>query len=603
MAGVAGMAVVAGVAVVAGWRRLRGLRHGGYLHNNRIRTIHRAAFRHLTNLYLANNPLICDCQLQWLIETVQDSQSNLRVNGAECSEPAHLKGRNMVHVTQADLNCDTQANDTNECVTQPCKNGAKCTNLQNTYSCTCSPGWQGHSCDQDINECVPAPCKNGATCTNLQNAYSCTCSPGWQGFNCDQDINECAPAPCKNDGTCANLQNAYSCTCSPGWQGNNCDQDINECAPAPCKNGATCSNLQNAYSCTCVPGWQGNNCDKDINECAKDPCKNGTTCIDLQNAYLCTCVHGWQGNNCDKACPTMKFGINCAFDCGNCLHNLCDHETGLCTSGCKPGFLSTYCRTGGAVSNLITYSTDKTITVWWNRPDEPSVGIVAYKLMIYNTFMCEIVLNVTESYIAKPMCSTDRTSNQSPNSLPLALNQKQMNVTFSGLKPDTNYILYVMAYTEEGIGEIKNITLKTQIALPVPVEKPAGLNLWFIALIVGILVLIVVVLIMCYKYRNRGGTSPLHTNKKKAGNNPEQELNDTVFQDLGRVDDFNDASSDVETGLNAETRPFSCGSGDADCVKGSEFVEDGSDNIDARRFSRGSEDADCGKGSEFVEDG
>ncbi|XP_052261325.1 integumentary mucin A.1-like [Dreissena polymorpha] len=39
-----------------------------------------------------------------------------------------------------------------------------------------------------INECTPAPCKNGATCTNLQNAYSCACSPGWQGINCDQAL-------------------------------------------------------------------------------------------------------------------------------------------------------------------------------------------------------------------------------------------------------------------------------------------------------------------------------------------------------------------------------------------------------------------------------
>ncbi|XP_052227710.1 probable oxidoreductase PXDNL [Dreissena polymorpha] len=83
-----------------------------YLRNNRIRNISRPAFRDLTHLkeiYLSNNLLICDCQLRWLIETVQDSQSKLKVYGAVCSEPAHLKGRNIVNVIQSDLNC-TQEN-------------------------------------------------------------------------------------------------------------------------------------------------------------------------------------------------------------------------------------------------------------------------------------------------------------------------------------------------------------------------------------------------------------------------------------------------------------------------------------------------------------
>ncbi|XP_052256377.1 neurogenic locus notch homolog protein 1-like [Dreissena polymorpha] len=178
----------------------------------------------LETLTLQYNPLICDCQLRWLIETVQDSQSKLKVRDAVCEVPAHLRGRNLVNVTQADLNCSTQANDFNECAPDPCKNGATCTNHRYAYSCTCVTGWKGNNCDQDINECDPNPCKNGATCKNLQNAYSCVCSPGWQGNNCDQDINECDPAPCKNDATCNNLQNAYSCVCSPGWQGNNCDR-------------------------------------------------------------------------------------------------------------------------------------------------------------------------------------------------------------------------------------------------------------------------------------------------------------------------------------------------------------------------------------------
>ncbi|XP_053381957.1 contactin rig-6-like [Mercenaria mercenaria] len=44
---------------------------------------------------------------------------------------------------------------------------------------------------------------------------------------------------------------------------------------------------------------------------------------------------------------------------------------------------------------------------------------------------------------------------------------------------------------------------------PVPIVEAASTNLWFIALILGILLLfIVVALIVCYMYRNRGGTYP-----------------------------------------------------------------------------------------------
>ncbi|KAH3711561.1 hypothetical protein DPMN_071232, partial [Dreissena polymorpha] len=137
------------------------------------------------------------------------------------------------------------------------------------------------------------------------------------------------------------------------------------------------------------------------------------------------------------------------------------------------------------------------------------------------------------------------------------------------------------------------------ISVPVPVEKSAGFNLWFIALIACIpVVLIVVALIICFIYRNRGGTSTLHKNENKADNNPEQELKENDFHD-----DLNDASRDVETGLNAEARPLSTGIEEADIGKGSEVMEDGSDNIETRPLSCVSEDADCGKGSEFVEDG
>ncbi|KAI8486250.1 hypothetical protein Bbelb_359660 [Branchiostoma belcheri] len=51
----------------------------------------------------------------------------------------------------------------------------------------CEEGWTGLSCQDDVDECVSQPCKNGATCANTPPAgsatYSCDCAPGWTGTN------------------------------------------------------------------------------------------------------------------------------------------------------------------------------------------------------------------------------------------------------------------------------------------------------------------------------------------------------------------------------------------------------------------------------------
>ncbi|KAH3713188.1 hypothetical protein DPMN_072974, partial [Dreissena polymorpha] len=93
----------------------------------------------------------------------------------------------------------------------------------------------------------------------------------------------------------------------------------------------------------------------------------------------------------------------------------------------------------------------------------------------------------------------------------------------------------------------------------------------------------------------------VHKNEKKADNNPEQELEENVFQDVGRVDDLYDVSIDGETGLNAEARPLTSGIDETGFRNGSEVMENGSDNIQTRPLSCGREDADCGKGSDFVD--
>ena len=48
--------------------------------------------------------------------------------------------------------------------------------------------------ETEVLECASNPCQNGAPCTELINGYICECLPGWQGKDCDtgRDIHKYA---------------------------------------------------------------------------------------------------------------------------------------------------------------------------------------------------------------------------------------------------------------------------------------------------------------------------------------------------------------------------------------------------------------------------
>ena len=65
--------------------------------------------------------------------------------------------------------------------------------------------------------CASNPCRNGATCTNPVGMYRyvCICPIDFEGFDCEFTVTpECASNPCKHGGTCvdAGVQ-LYQCTC------------------------------------------------------------------------------------------------------------------------------------------------------------------------------------------------------------------------------------------------------------------------------------------------------------------------------------------------------------------------------------------------------
>jgi len=297
---------------------------------------------------------------------------------------------------------------------------AVCTNLNpsstdsdraaNGFDCTCTAGWVTLGWEngvfqgcEDENDCASNPCKNGATCSESapgDQKYVCTCAQGWEGETCEEDIDECAAngegdlscgmndnQECVNTnainadtGSLVGNSQGWFCTCSEYWTwrdavvvpaipaATNICVDYDDCIDVPCKNGATCNNqgmsVANDWKCICAPGWKGENCDVDIDECNYvhttgglgcdengknckiDPasevdrmhdCLDEAQCINIDGGWECKCYDGYFGNGVDfcadvddcKRYSTVAYFCQSdmqacdpdSFDCGGkCVH-------------------------------------------------------------------------------------------------------------------------------------------------------------------------------------------------------------------------------------------------------------------------------------------
>ena len=73
-------------------------------------------------------------------------------------------------------------------------------------------GFTGLNCGTSINSvCNPNPCLNNGVCEiSAANSYTCTCSSGFNGVNCQ---NVLCTLNCINGGTCTITNNIQSCQC------------------------------------------------------------------------------------------------------------------------------------------------------------------------------------------------------------------------------------------------------------------------------------------------------------------------------------------------------------------------------------------------------
>ncbi|KAK2489213.1 hypothetical protein MC885_012569 [Smutsia gigantea] len=176
--------------------------------------------------------------------------------------------------------------------------------LENSYSCTCPPGFYGRICELSAMACADGPCFNGGWCSdNPEGGYTCRCPVGFSGFNCEKRLDSCSSSPCSNGAQCMDLGDTYLCRCQAGFSGRHCDDNVDNCAHSPCANGGTCRDGVNEHFCTCPPGYTGRNCSAPVSRCEHAPCHNGATCHERDRRYLCECARGYGGPNCQFLLP------------------------------------------------------------------------------------------------------------------------------------------------------------------------------------------------------------------------------------------------------------------------------------------------------------
>ena len=69
--------------------------------------------------------------------------------------------------------------------------------------------FEGTNCELEIDECLSQPCLNGATCHDSLASFACSCAPGFLGDLCETNIDECVSQPCLNGGQCTDDANGY----------------------------------------------------------------------------------------------------------------------------------------------------------------------------------------------------------------------------------------------------------------------------------------------------------------------------------------------------------------------------------------------------------
>ncbi|XP_033119777.1 delta-like protein 4 [Anneissia japonica] len=115
-----------------------------------------------------------------------------------------------------------------------CKNGGKFNGSKITGGvCICPSPYSCIDCSW-YNGCMSNPCQNGGKCIDKEQSYSCECENGFTGIHCEIYA-ACLALPCMNGGNCSKdpEKESFVCTCPEDYSGATCQTYIGYTSTAP----------------------------------------------------------------------------------------------------------------------------------------------------------------------------------------------------------------------------------------------------------------------------------------------------------------------------------------------------------------------------------
>ncbi|XP_058263324.1 protein Z, vitamin K-dependent plasma glycoprotein a [Hemibagrus wyckioides] len=112
----------------------------------------------------------------------------------------------------------------------------------------------------DGDQCLSQPCKNGAMCSDSVGGYDCICKSGFSGVHCETDQTVCVID--KNKGCsqfCKPGYQTYECSCAYGWK----LQQKEKCVPAvhyPCGKVSSLRHWDSRQSSNTRSEYEGLDC-------------------------------------------------------------------------------------------------------------------------------------------------------------------------------------------------------------------------------------------------------------------------------------------------------------------------------------------------------
>ncbi|XP_035376437.1 cadherin EGF LAG seven-pass G-type receptor 2 isoform X2 [Electrophorus electricus] len=203
------------------------------------------------------------------------------------------------------------------CSSNPCPAHSYCTNLWDSYTCFCHPGYYGNNC---TDACTLNPCEHQSVCSmkpNSAHGYVCNCHSNYFGRYCEKKTDLPCPRGWWGHKTCG----PCNCLTDKGFD-SDCNKTSGECR---CKdNHYRPLGSQVCLLCDCYSvGSFSRACDRESGQCQCKPGVIGQQCDRCDNPFAEVSPNGCEViyDSCPQAIeagiwwPRTKFGLPAAVPC------------------------------------------------------------------------------------------------------------------------------------------------------------------------------------------------------------------------------------------------------------------------------------------------